>query len=333
MEKKKWGIIGTGWISHCFAECFSETEKSELAAVSSRTIENAKKFAEEFNIPQYYDSVEEMLDKSDAEIIYIGTPNAAHKKDVLKCINAGKAVLCEKPMPVCKEEAEELANATREKGVFLMEAMWTRFFPVYRKIKEWIDTGRIGKVLSVDAGFCLDNSDADQWRWDLAACGGSLADLGIYPLCFANDMMGCMPIEHKSFFQLRNGLDINDKTLLNYGDDRFAHIASSLYLKTNNVGAIYGEKGMIYVGKQFWRPDYAVLLEDKGDMFVNEEVERIDLPWASTGYQFEADAVSQYVMDGAKESPIMSLDESVEIAGLMQEIRNANGVFYPCDKK
>lgn len=332
MKKMKWAILGTGWISHCFAESFAAAEQSELVAVCSRKLETAQAFAKEFHIPEAYAGMDELFANSEAEIVYIGSPNMAHLDNVLQCLEAGKHVLCEKPMATNERETREMVAAARKHGLFLMEAMWTRFFPAMRKAKQWLDEGRIGKPLMLNASFAIDNSNENQWRWDINACGGSLVDLGIYGLAFANDMMGGAPAEHRSFFEVKNGVDIANSILLKHGKNQFSQISSSLYLKTSHHAGIFGEKGSIYIGAEFWRPDCAKLYAHNGDMFQNDLVETFEAPYAATGYQFEADAVSQYVAQGMTESPIMPLDESIALAKLMEELRKEHGVIYPTDK-
>ena len=134
MKKMKWAIIGTGWISHCFAQAFAATEKSQLVAVCSRKLETAQAFAKEFDIPEAYGSFEDLFAHSQAEIVYIGSPNMVHLDNVLKCFEAGKHVLCEKPMATNEWETRAMVNAARKHGLFLMEAMWTRFFPAMSKV-------------------------------------------------------------------------------------------------------------------------------------------------------------------------------------------------------
>lgn len=332
MEKMKWAIVGTGGISHSFAESFAAAEESELVAVCSRTPEKAQSFAKEFEIPEVFSDWERFLNDTSAQIIYIGSPNRAHMGNVMKCLDAGYAVLCEKPMGTNKKETLQMAEEARKKDLFLMEAMWTRFFPAIKAAKKWIEDGRIGQPRLIRAAFCIDNGGSDQWRWDPDSCGGSLLDLGIYGLAFANYFMGGMPKEHQSFFEVRNGIDVSNSIILNHGDAKFSQIASSFYYKSGTVAGIYGDKGSIEVGEQFWRPNNAKLYENKGDMFVNEFTEVCDAPYGATGYQYEADAVSAYVREGRKESPLMTLDESVALSGLMDEMRKMHGVIYPTDK-
>lgn len=332
MEKTKWAIVATGWISHMFAESFAAANDSELVAVCSRTEDKAKAFAKEFDIPEVYWDWETFLNDTSAQVVYIGSPNDAHLDNVLKCFDAGLPVLCEKPMGTNKKETIQMVEAARKKDLFLMEAMWTRFFPAVKAAKKWVDEGRIGDPKLVRVSFCIDNSDSEQWRWNADACGGSLLDLGIYGLAFANYFMGKPPIEQKSFFEVRNGVDISTSIIMNHGDSKFSQIATSFHYKSNHVAGIYGEKGSIEVGEQFWRPNNAKLYKNTGDIFVNDFEEVCDAPYGATGYQYEADAVSEYIREGMKESPLMTLDESIMLAGLMDEMRAEHGVVFPTDK-
>lgn len=331
MKKVKWAIVGTGWISHCFAEAFPEAKNAELVAVCSRRQDTAEAFAAAFGIPEAYGSLEDLFEKSEAEVIYLGTPNRAHLAGALACVRAKKHVVVEKPFATNAREAAEMVKAARENGVFFMEAVWTRFFPALQQAKAWVDAGRIGTPRSIRASFFINNGDDSKWRWDPASCGGSLMDLGIYGLAFSNYFMGAMPSAHHSFFEIKGGIDASGAILLAYGDGQFSQIASSMYYAGNGRAGIFGEKGHILIGPDFWRPYHAELYENHGDIFVSERVETFDEPYAATGYQFEIDGVSECIAQGKTESPLMPMDESVSMAALMEALRRENGVLYPTD--
>ena len=332
MKKAKWGIISTGWISHMFVEGALKAENAEILAVASRNQETAQKFADQYGIPQTYGSYEEMLEKSGIDIAYIGTPNTCHLENVLLCLDADVGVLCEKPLGTNERETRMMVDKAREKNLFFMEAMWTRFFPAMVQAKKWIAEGRIGKPLIVNSSFGINNSDKTQWRWDAKAAGGALMDLGIYGLAFAMDILGA-PVGNQSFCELYKGIDCANEIVLKHGENAFSHTSSSFYVKYSNHGTIFGEKGSIFLGRDFWRPTVAKLFLDKGDMFSNELEEVYEAPYEATGYQFEADAVSGYVAEGLKEAPEVPLSDTIAIAHTIDELRKVWGVVFPSDLK
>jgi len=332
MKKAKWGIISTGWISHMFVDGALKASNAEIVAVASRNLETAQKFAKEYGIPQAYGTYEEMLEKSGIDIAYIGTPNTCHLENVLMCLDAGVGVLCEKPLGTNERETRMMVDKAREKNLFFMEAMWTRFFPAMVQAKKWIAEGRIGKPITVNSSFGINNSDKTQWRWNVNAAGGALMDLGIYGLAFAMDILG-LPVDHQSFCEMYKGIDCANNIILKHADACFSHTSSSFYVKYSNHGTIFGEKGSIFLGRDFWRPTVAKLFTDKGDMFANELEEVYEAPYESTGYQFEAEAVSGYVMEGLKEAPEVPLSDTIAVAHTIDELRKVWGVVYPTDLK
>lgn len=151
----RWGILGPGDIARVFAKGLSFLPDAELVAVGSRSMERAKKFAEEFEVPHPHGSYGELVRDPDVDVIYVCTPHPFHKENSLLALNAGKAVLCEKPFTINAKEAEEVISVARKKKLFVMEAMWTRFLPVMEKVREWLSEGVIGEVrmLSAQVGF------------------------------------------------------------------------------------------------------------------------------------------------------------------------------------
>lgn len=229
MNKTRWGILGTGFISSKFAECLNLLEDAEIVAVASRDLSKAKKFAEEHHIQRYYGSYEQMVLDKDLDIIYIGTPHTSHMKDTLMCLNAGLPVLCEKPLGVNAKQTAAMIEKAREKNVFLMEGMWTRFFPAVKKALEWVRDGRIGTSKTLFSNFGIDTSNnRDQWRFQRSMAGGALLDVGIYPLSMAFAVFGTDPVEINTSCHVENGIDEYSTFSFKYEDGKMAVLGSSL---------------------------------------------------------------------------------------------------------
>jgi dihydrodiol dehydrogenase / D-xylose 1-dehydrogenase (NADP) len=154
-NKIRWGIVGTGWVAHKFAQGLSVLKDAEITAVSSRTKESAERFAAEFNVPNRHIGPIALAGDKDVDVAYIATPHPMHKNDTINCLSGGKAVLCEKPFAMNTKEVMQMITCAKERKLFLMEAMWTYFFPGIAKVRELISEGAIGEVRLIQANFCI----------------------------------------------------------------------------------------------------------------------------------------------------------------------------------
>ena len=178
-RKIKWGILSTGWIAHKFATALQVVNNSELYAVGSRNIQTAKKFADEFHIPKAYGSYEELVSDPTVDVVYIGTPHNLHLENTFLALDHHKHVLCEKPMGVNLKEATKMIAKAKEKNLFLMEAMWSRFLPNIIKTKELVDSGEIGKIKLLTAFFSIKSENGPEHRhYNLELCGGTISRHG-----------------------------------------------------------------------------------------------------------------------------------------------------------
>lgn len=327
IKKYKWGILGPGTITHKFAADLNLLEAAELYAVGSRSLEKAQSYADKYDIPKAYGSYEELINDSEVDIIYIATPHPFHKEWVIKSLEAGKAVLCEKPITVNALEAEEIFEAARKNNVFFMEAMWTRFLPVILKVKEWINSGAIGevKMLKADFGFRADiYSEGRLFNAELA--GGALLDVGIYTVSLAYTIFGKNPTEIISTAHIgETGVDEQGVSVFKYDKGELAVLESAIRTTTPNEAYILGTKGSIKI-PQFWCGKSAILSTDDGESLVYEDNR------TSIGYNFEAEEVMKCLSKGVKESSTMSLEESLEIMKTMDTIRSQYGLKYPFEK-
>ncbi|MFD1953123.1 Gfo/Idh/MocA family protein [Paenibacillus thailandensis] len=322
----KWGILGTGGIAEKFTSDLAYATYGEAAAVGSRTLESAKRFADKFGIPQAHGSYEELANDPDIDAIYIATPHPFHKENVLTCLKAGKAVLCEKPFTINSGDLEELTSYAKENGLFLMEGMWTRFLPAVIRAKEWIRDGRIGEVLHVKADFGFRTTGNPEGRMlNPALGGGALLDVGIYVVSFASMIFGAEPEKVISTAHIgETGVDEQNSIILEYGSGKTAALSSAIRVELANEAYIFGTEGYIHL-PSFFNAKTVTLLRH-GQVVDQYKDER-----KSLGYNFEADEVARCLNNGRTESGGIPLDESLAIMKLMDAVRQQWGLRYPME--
>jgi len=324
MKKIAWGVVSTGNIANQFAEGLSRAENCEIRAVCSRDLVRARKFARKHSIPYYFDSIQEMVETAALDIVYVGTPNDCHLDNVTRMIDMGMNILCEKPLGRNYEEAKQIVDHARNANVFLMEGMWTRFFPAHTQAMKWLSEGEIGRPKVLYANFGYDGSSiSDTWRFDQSSGGGALLDVGIYPLAFAFAVFGADYQAITGAAKIRNGIDEYNAFILKYSDEGIALLSSSINTLMSNQAVIEGEKGRIIIHDNWWRPVKCELIHSSGDFFeYKSKATLFSHEYESTGFQFEAMAVNECLRLGRKESRIMPLQETLQIAKAMDRLRN-----------
>lgn len=327
MSKIQWGILGTGKIAQKFAASLQAVPGAELRAVGSRTRESSEKFGAMFQVPNLHSSYESLASDPAVDVIYVATPHPMHAENSLMCLQAGKAVLCEKPFTVNAKEAERVIQEARARGLFLMEAMWTRFFPLMRQVVEWVQEGTLGdiRMVSADFGFrATFNPDGRLFNPRLG--GGALLDIGIYPVSFAHLILG-KPDRIMSAAHLgATGIDENNAILFHYPQGELAMLSSSLQVYTPHEASIIGTKGRLTIRDPWWQPKHLTLwLEEK-------EPQDYEFPKENNGMNYEATEVVRCLKEGKQESDIMTLQESLEIMRTLDEIRSQWGLVYPSEK-
>lgn len=316
MKKINWGIIGPGRIAKQFAHDIPFAESANLLAVASRTFSRAQDFAKEYAIPRAYGSYDELLEDDDIDIVYVAVPHMFHLEVSSRVLQAGKAVLCEKPLTISLEENKQLLTLAAEKKLYLMEGMWTYFLPAILKAQEWIDSGRIGKVRNVDCSFGwvqpLNNDD----RWlnpDLA--GGVLWDMGCYNLAMAYKFLGAEPMAVNVLCKkAETGVDKEIQIQMDYQEGA-ASLSSSFVCRMPNACYVIGEKGYIAIS-DFWMTRHCELNLNTG------EKETFDDQRQGDGFEFEIEAVSQDLLAGRLQSETVSHDYSTDIQKQMTLIRS-----------
>ena len=226
----RWGILGTGSIAKQFARGLADTPDAVLQSVGSRTQDSADAFGEAFSVPTRHASYEALANDPEVDAIYVSTPHPFHKDNSILCLQAGKAVLCEKPFTINAAEAKAVVEVARARGVFLMEAMWSRFFPAMQQVKKWLDEKAIGEVRLVNADFGFRAGINPEGRlFNPALGGGALLDVGIYATSFASFVLGPHPTRIESMANIgETGVDEQNAVILGYDNGAMALLSLSL---------------------------------------------------------------------------------------------------------
>jgi predicted dehydrogenase len=324
IQPTRWGILGTGWIASLFATDLALLPDSRLVAVGSRTQARVDEFSIEFGGVRGHPTYAELVADPEVEAVYVASPHPSHHEDVLLAIEAGKAVLCEKPFTLNATQARELVDAARARGTFLMEAMWTRFLPHMVRVRELLAAGALGEVRSVYA-------DHGQWfernrehrLFDPELGGGALLDLGVYPISFASMVLGTPSQVTAVSDPAFTGVDGQTSILLQHNGGAQAVLTCTLEAASPVTAAIVGTDARIEIDRTWYAPTTFRLVTREG--VVTEYAE----PCAPRGMQHEAAEVTRCLQAGLLESPLMPLDETVAIMATMDQVRAQIGLTYP----
>ncbi|WNV82029.1 Gfo/Idh/MocA family oxidoreductase [Umezawaea sp. Da 62-37] len=314
----RWGVVAPGGIADVVTSDLVRVRGAEVVAVSSRALPRAQAFAAKHGIPRAYGATADLLADPEVDVVYVATPHAQHHEVVREALLAGKHVLCEKPFTLTVADARELADLAKERGLFLMEAMWTRFNPLVRRIRELIAEGAIGDVRAVhaDFGFTADY-DPEHRLWDPALGGGALMDLGVYPVSFAHMVLGEPESVTVHGSLAPTGVDADAALLLAYPGGAHALLTCSLISTPEVRATIVGSGGRIEVPEPFFNPAAIV---------VNGVEERAELD--GNGYTPQLAEVTQRIANGYTESPEMPLDDTVAVLRTLTTALAALGVDY-----
>lgn len=352
----RWGVMGTGMVAKQVATCFEWAENAKLVAVGSRTQESADAFASAYRLPKAYGNYESLLADDEVDVIYVATPHHRHKDDCLRCFDQDKAVMCEKPFSLDRDEAVEIVAAARRHGQFCMEAMWARFFPVLLEVKKRIDDGEIGQIIGLTADFGYPTPyDPDNRFFNLKKGGGALLDRGVYLLSLAQFLLG-KHVSVESTAEIgKTGVDETSSYLLRYESGTVANLSATLMGYGNNEALITGTSGEIRLHAPFFQPmSYSIKQKNHGAVSVSapgpmpragkitQRLRRATIPaiakltgaqivtqpYPGMGYQFELAEVSRCVAEGLTESPKMPLDDTLSIMKVMDNIRDQLGLSF-----
>lgn len=320
----RWGILGTGSIADKFTTGLTFLPDAEIAAVGSRTREGADRFAERFGIARRHASYAALANDPDVDVIYVSTPHPFHRENTILCLEAGKAVLCEKPFALNAGEGEAMIATARARGLFLMEAMWSRYYPAQVRARELLAAGAIGEpqILNADLGFRAQFNPAGR-LFDPALGGGALLDVGVYPVSLASMIFGT-PTDITSRAHIgETGVDERGAIILGYDGGRFALLYTATRTNTPHEATIMGTEGILRIGLDWHKPNRLTLSKP------GQPDEVVDLPFAGNGYNYEAAEVMACLRANKLESEIMPLDESLSILRTLDAIRAQWGLRYP----
>ncbi|XP_039867120.1 trans-1,2-dihydrobenzene-1,2-diol dehydrogenase [Simochromis diagramma] len=330
----RWGICSAGKISHDFTVALKTLppEDHQVVAVAARKLEDAQEFAKKHSISKAYGSYEELARDRDIDVVYIGVIHPYHLNTCLLFTNAKKNVLCEKPLAMNTKEVQQILASAKKNGVFLMEAVWTRFFPVSVEIRRLLAQGELGEVKMVRSEFGVPLMHVPR-AMQKELGGGALLDIGIYCLQFISMVYnGEKPesIQASGVVHVETGVDETVVAILKYSKNRMAVITCSSGVKLPNDAIIMGTKGTVRVPAPMWCPTSLVVNEKETEYPVPEPYLPLNFI-NSTGMRYEAEEVRQCLLKGLKESTVMSHADSLLLAELEDEIRRQVGVVYSQD--
>lgn len=308
----KFGIIGPGKISHRFIKGMKDVKGAKIIACASRNIEKAQEVATQYGFEYAYDSYEKMLCNDEIDAVYIATPPHTHKELILLSLSHGKHVLSEKPLMGKSSDAKECFDFAKEKGLMLMEANKGPFTPIFKQAKEWVDEGKIGRVLYIDGSDSYRHYyDDDHWVLLRDEAGGGMFDVGVYPLVFTDCLMNCEVIEKKRMALDHNGqCDGFEQLLLRYENDVMASIRGGIDIQTINKIVIYGEDGYIE-SENFWRSHDIKLVQ--GEQSIEKHFD------FNSEFTFEIQHFVDCIKNNLNESPVMSAKRSVGIIKIIEK--------------
>ena len=328
MSKIRFGIVGPGNIAKKFAAAANNLKEDceRIAVASSHDLAKAEAFAKAFSIPHAFGSYREMAASSLVDCVYIATPHPFHKPCAEIFLRAGKHVLCEKPMCVNAKEATALAACAREHGVFLMEAMWTRFLPAITEVMAKVKAGEIGELLGLSADFCYASTPAEEkkiFRNDMA--GGALLDVGVYTLHLAAMLFGLSVESISAEANLLDGVDAHTQVSVRYTGGGIASLSSAIVVQKPATAVLYGSRGYIRIPQFYGASEYTVVHGNKETRF--------ECPFLGNGFEEEILEVIRAVRAGETESPSHPLSLTISVLEQMDKIRRMIGLSYPMDKE
>ena len=330
-----WGIMGLGRIAGEFAESLRFVPGARVAAAGSRSLEKAEEFTAKYG-GNPYGSYEKMVKDPEVDLVYVATPHNYHEENVIMSANAGKGVLCEKPFTVTHASAQRMIDAAKKNNVFMMEGLWSRFFPIWKKAIELIDNGEIGEIRVIESAMAWTHQVVmpENRLYAPELAGGSILDAGAYPFSAAFLIMkGQLPTEIKGMFHLcETGVDDDAAMLFRYENpDVFALLRCGLR-STGADTRIIGSKGTIIVERHD-HPYRLILMRHQYGVTYHRQDEIIEIPFKSFGFQYETEAVMECFRQGKLECELAPWSQTLDIAKISEDLRHEAGVWYPFEPK
>lgn len=321
-RKIRWGIIGLGNIAHKFSTDLLAVDDAELYAVASRSQEKATIFADKYNAVKAYDSYKELVNDTHVDAIYIATPHSFHKEHTMLCLNHKKAVLCEKPIALNFDEFDTMVTLAKTNNVLFMEALWTNFLPHYQYAINELKNKTLGNIIKLEADFGFKPEfDVTSRVYKKSLGGGSLLDIGIYPIFVAISTLGVPEsIEAEATFY-DNGVDSSCSMIFNYNNDIKAILKSTFLEETQTEAIFHCEKGELKINPRFHQPTTVSIISGG-----KEKTSSFDT--STHGYNFEILHFNQLLRDGKTESDIMTFELSKKLIQTLDSVRKIIGLNY-----
>ncbi len=329
MSKKwNWGILGCGHIAEKFSSDLRSLSNANLYATASRTLSKSQEFANRFGYTKAYGSYLELVNDPEVDVIYVATPHSHHLEHSLLCLNHGKAVLCEKAFALNSDQANQMIQASKKQGVFLMEAFWTRFQPAFLKVKELLEDKILGEVKMIRSDFAFNGPyDPMNRLYNLDLGGGSLLDIGIYPVFAALQAFG-RPEEIKTVAQFSpTGSEESISILFKYANGHIANLQSSFAVYAETQTEYWCEEGFIRTKRQGIGSTHVDIWRSAG------EFENLEFTYPNAhGYHLEAIEVMDCLDQGLTESSKLPLSFSALLMETLDRIRKDAGIIFPCEQ-
>jgi predicted dehydrogenase len=318
-----WGIVATGGIARQFVEDLRHAPGAQVAAVASRANDTARAFADRHGIPRAYGTWQDLADDDGVDIVYVAGPHPAHFAATELMMSAGKAVLCEKPFTMDATEAAALIDLARERGVFLMEAMWMRTNPAIRAALALVREGAIGEVVAVRADMALVGPYPPEHRLRAPSLGGgALLDLGVYPVTLAHLFLDAPATVAAMGVLTPEGVDETTAVLMRDANGAHAQLPCSIRADMTVSATVSGTTGRIEIPRRFYKPNGFTLRRE------DAEPEHMDHPMTGNGLHYEAIEAMRCLRDGLTESPLVPLADTLDIMRILDDVRERIGVRY-----
>lgn len=320
----RWGILGPGRIAHKFARDMAVLPQAKLHAVASRSIDRAREFAAQYGAAHAFGSYEELYLCPDLDVIYIATPHQGHFPWTMRSLEHGIPVLVEKPFAINSHQARAMAEAAQNKGVFLMEALWTRFLPTMTRLQAILSEESLGKILGIKADFGFKPPFDPQSRiFNPGLGGGALLDIGIYPVFLAQFLLGKPSAIVASGILGPTGVDEELGLLMKFPGGQMAHLHATVRFQTKTEAFVYFERGTVNLYSRWFEPTTMSVLRP------SERPEILNFEYPCGGFSFQIAEVMHCLDAGLQESPRMPLAFSIELMETLDAVRNQIGLKYP----
>jgi predicted dehydrogenase len=328
MKQFNWGIIGPGRIAQKFADCVNALPGSNIYAIASRSTVDIHILTQMMHAKKGYTTYEDLVQDVNLDAIYIATPHRFHYENALLCLTNNKPAVVEKAFTVNAHEAEKLTLIAKKRGVFLMEAMWTRFLPVYSQVQKWLESEKIGDIqLMISSLGFLARRDVEDRLLNPGLAGGTVLDLGVYAMAVTQLVFQKNPLSVKALgFVGETGVEEAISVSLDYGNGSLSQFACTFLASPSNQVEIFGSKGKINIHPVYNSAEQATLI-------VNGKEKQVNLPHSINGFEYQIFEAQRCIREGRIESPLMTLEKTIDNLRILDEIRNQIGVSYPFEIK